>query len=582
MFNMALAAGRGVGMVFLRIGAVSGAGAVCLGAYGAHNRRFTGRSGCISLVGEENSRSVRTPRVGEAKMSKTATEKRYDLSVFYNTVKEEHRSPMKTKIRGEIPKWIDGSLYRNGGGMWEIGKDSYNHLFDAMTLLHRYRIKDGDVTYQSQFLRSDHYKKNMKYNRIVCTEFGTIAHKDPCLTLFERIAAYFKPPGGSDNCGVNMMYIGDELFALTETQYMRRVDPTTLDTTDNDKIDITNYVAVNSASAHPHFLNDGTHFNMGSSFGKKCNYNILKLEPGESKGEQKWSMLCSIPARGRDPSYFHSFGLTDNYIIYLEQPLVINVLKVLTSKFRGLPTTGCMEYRPKNKAYFHLINRHTGERLATEYNASAFFCFHHINAYEDDGHVVVDLCCYNNDEILQRTNVAELKKGVPPADESEARRFVFPLNVDKASKDTNLVTLPYTSCTATVTADGSVFCTPEVMLDEAFEAPRINYEKHNGKPYQYVYGVTGNNQGLIKIDMKSKTFKVWEEKGYMPSEPVFIGSPSATGEDDGVVLSAVLTSDRAKPNFLVVLNGKDFTELGRAEIEAQIPYGIHGLFVPNI
>lgn len=35
--------------------------------------------------------------------------------------------------------------------------------------------------------------------------------------------------------------------------------------------------------------------------------------------------------------------------------------------------------------------------------------------------------------------------------------------------------------------------------------------------------------------------QVWEEPGLYPSEPVFVPSPDATEEDDGVILSVVIT-----------------------------------------
>lgn len=37
------------------------------------------------------------------------------------------------------------------------------------------------------------------------------------------------------------------------------------------------------------------------------------------------------------------------------------------------------------------------------------------------------------------------------------------------------------------------------------------------------------------------SFKVWEQAGFYPSEPVFVPSPDATEEDDGVILSVVIT-----------------------------------------
>ena len=45
----------------------------------------------------------------------------------------------------------------------------------------------GKVWYQSRFLRSESYKKNMAANRIVVSEFGTVAHPDPCKTWFQRL-----------------------------------------------------------------------------------------------------------------------------------------------------------------------------------------------------------------------------------------------------------------------------------------------------------------------------------------------------------------------------------------------------------
>ena len=43
------------------------------------------------------------------------------------------------------------------------------------------------------------------------------------------------------------------------------------------QIDIMKYVAVNSATAHPHYGEDGVVYNMGSSFGFRSNYNIIKM-----------------------------------------------------------------------------------------------------------------------------------------------------------------------------------------------------------------------------------------------------------------------------------------------------------------
>jgi carotenoid isomerooxygenase len=85
-----------------------------------------------------------------------------------------------------IPNWINGSLLRNGPGSIKVGEMTFNHLFDSAGLLHKFNIEQGKVSYQCKFLRSETYKRNMAANRIVTTEFGTVAIADPCQSIFQR------------------------------------------------------------------------------------------------------------------------------------------------------------------------------------------------------------------------------------------------------------------------------------------------------------------------------------------------------------------------------------------------------------
>lgn len=52
------------------------------------------------------------------------------------------------------------------------------------------------------------------------------------------------------------------------------------------------------------------------------------------------------------------------------------------------------------------------------------------------------------------------------------------------------------------------------------------------------------------------SFEVWEQAGFYPSEPVFVPSPNATEEDEGVILSVVITPN-AVSRFLPVLAQRD-------------------------
>ena len=110
----------------------------------------------------------------------------YDKKMWLRSCEHEIVEPINGVLSGDIPTWVNGSLLRNGPGALNVGKDSYNHLFDAAALLHRFNIADGNVTYQCRFLKSDAYKKNQAANRIVVSVFATLAVPDPCQSIFSK------------------------------------------------------------------------------------------------------------------------------------------------------------------------------------------------------------------------------------------------------------------------------------------------------------------------------------------------------------------------------------------------------------
>ncbi len=48
---------------------------------------------------------------------------------------------------GVIPSWLGGSLLRMGPGLFEVGDEPFYHLFDGQALMHKFDLKDGQVTY---------------------------------------------------------------------------------------------------------------------------------------------------------------------------------------------------------------------------------------------------------------------------------------------------------------------------------------------------------------------------------------------------------------------------------------------------
>lgn len=88
---------------------------------------------------------------------------------------------------------------------------------------------------------------------------------------------------------------------------------------------------------------------------------------------------------------------------------------------------------------FHVINRHTGKQMSTRFYGDAMVVFHHINAYEDSGHLVFDLISYKDSSLYDMFYIKNItqdinhfvesnKKTFPPP---VCQRFVLPLDVDK-------------------------------------------------------------------------------------------------------------------------------------------------------
>lgn len=183
----------------------------------------------------------------------------------------------------------------------------------------------------------------MKAQRIVVTEFGTRAFPDPCKTIWGRFMSYFSTEM-TDNDNVNIYPVGDQLYASTETNFIRRVDQNTLTT--HEKVDLSKYLTINTATAHPHVDNDQNVYNMGSSFGSRGKYNLIKI-PNVEKPFENASIVCSIPMeRVLNPAYYHSFSITDNYYIFVEQPLVISVPTLAMIHITGKSYSDCLTWKP--------------------------------------------------------------------------------------------------------------------------------------------------------------------------------------------------------------------------------------------
>jgi beta,beta-carotene 9',10'-dioxygenase len=286
-----------------------------------------------------------------------------------------------------------------------------------------------------------------------------------------------------------------------------------------------------------------------------------------------------IPSSHSDGfGYFHSFAVTENYIVFLESPLRIVTKESIMAVIKNKPLSDTMKMNHAFPTIIHVINKKTGEVLPQKFVTDPQFSFHHINAFErvesaNNIQLCVDISSYSSKhfdinnftfENMYMGNLMETDKG-----KALAKRIEIPINLnDKSKKEVPCVL-------------------KDINSKFAFEAPAINYWNNNGKSYKYIYGVNHYRRPLsvCKINTENPTEvieTIYSEpnSNLLPSEPVYVQNPESNVEDDGVILVMVLSENN---DYLSILDAKNLKEIARADMPNDVRGALtfHGFFAQN-
>ena len=145
--------------------------------------------------------------------------------------------------------------------------------------------------------------------------------------------------------------------------------------------------------------------NYAAKLGPRTSYRFFLLRPGSSKPE----VIATKPVR--EPAYMHSFGLTKRWLVLAEFPFVVNPPRLA---FSGRPYIENYRWKPELGTRFHLFDRETGKDVGP-FETDARFGFHHVNSYEEDGEVVVDICTFPDAQIIEDFYMERIRAGTPVA-----------------------------------------------------------------------------------------------------------------------------------------------------------------------
>mgnify|MGYP003289522617 CR=1 FL=1 len=333
-------------------------------------------------------------------------------------------------------------------------------------------------------------------------------------------------------------------LALTEPPMPVEFDPETLDTLGH--LQYGDSLKAHATTAHPHHDPErGELVNYFARFSRVSEYVLYGLPAGGSARR----VIARLPVK--EPAYMHAFGMSGRHLVLAEYPLRVNPARLALS---GKPFIENYRWRPEEGARFQVIDRETGALRGT-YETDAFFCFHHVNAFErGESELVLDLVAYEDPGVIDALYLdSEGTKGTLPP--TELRRYVIDLDAGTVRS--------------------------EALAERAVELPRIDYARRNARDYAYAY-FTGLGSGwldsLVKIDVREGTRREWSAPDCYPGEPIFVRRPGDEAEDGGVVLSVVLDATAGR-SFLLVLDAGSFEELARADAPHHIPFGFHGQYL---
>lgn len=470
-------------------------------------------------------------------------------------------------IEGVIPKGLQGTLCRNGPGLFEIGGTPIPMPFDGDGRVSTFSF-DGSskVFFASRFVRTEGFVKEQSAGKMMYR--GAFSVGNPSGGFFFNPLDFSVK--GVANTGV--LHWANKLLALYERDLPYELSPPDLKT--KGPVDITGSGEPGGGlpyfGAHYRILNesDGSRrliaFNAAEMGGVNSRINIWEFD-------EHYRMLHrttrDIPEAAW--GFFHDLVVSENYYILLENPIRLDIKDLLTKYMFGKACIAeCLKFDDSKRTRIHIFprpgrNNPSGPEQARVFTCpNPFFSFHHGNAFEtEDNKLIIDTVGMHDGIDFG----ANFETGIRYYDNQEGRGTLTRLTLDLA--------------TSTVAQ--------KKLLTRSVEFPSVS-PKVVAKAHTHVY-VVGSRYGecdgwgppqvisKVTISEQNEASEIVYDPGRysFAQEPIFVPCPNAQREDDGWVLVMEYNS-LDKRSDLVILNAKDLSVQAKIKLPHALPYGLHG------
>ncbi|MBV7483162.1 carotenoid oxygenase family protein [Bordetella sp. BOR01] len=427
----------------------------------------------------------------------------------------DERDDIALAVDGELPQGIQGVFMRNGPNpMFDPGP-GYTYPFDGTGMIHAIYLNGGHASYRNRWVRTRELNEECAAGRrLYNVGFGPPPHANLANTNIVRHAGRILALYEGDlpyelDAGLNTLGVFDGQGKLPGVMSAHpKLDPATLELLS---------VAYDLETGTLHYLR------------------------ATSTGE----LDRCVPIAAPWPAMVHDIAITPHHVVVFLCPLVFDFSR------QGPPA----DWEPERGSRVALIPREARSAGQVRWiEGPAFFHWHTLNAFEENGRIEVSLPWYD-----------AFSLGPGPR-RLELHRIVIDTEANNVED--------------------------HLLDDRACEFGRIN-DAYLGSKARFGYvglrdprpGETpqpGAFEAIARYDLQTGEKRVHRlPPGVTVGEPVFVADPRGKAEDDGFLFAFTHEAHSDTGRFLI-LDARDIAAEPVASIRLprRVPAGLHGNWMP--
>jgi carotenoid cleavage dioxygenase len=439
-------------------------------------------------------------------------------------------------VRGEVPRELNGALYRIGPNPQYPPRDRNHHWFAGDGMVHGFLFRDGRVDYLNRWVRTPKFEAERAAGRALFGTFGNPMTTDQSVV-------------GQDSglANTNIVCHAGRLLALEEAHPPFEMRQGTLASVGYH--DFGGAMAGGRMTAHPKIDPETGEmlffgYSHGGYFTDGISFNVVDAGGRITRADTFTAPYAAM---------VHDFIVTREHVVF-------PVLPLTASLERAMAGQSPFAWEPEKPGWLGVLRRDAPVDSIDWIEIPPCYVFHPMNAFDTPGGIVADVALYDAAPLFPHAD------GTPGDPELASARMAR-WEIDLAEKKV----------------------TRRDLDDRAAEFPRFD-ERRAGLGYRHGWftaverrtrGDRGNWTEIVHLDLETGRRSIWSDgDAHHVSEPVFVPRAGDADEGDGWVLFNVYRAAENRSD-LVILNAQDVDGEPAAvcEVPHRVPHGFHGNWV---